>query len=306
MRFLAFLVSLLSLAIPAAAQAPKSPVLRARIGTDPFEIRFDPWFAGAISGLTFRGKSYVNAADHGRLIQSALSLDGWGECLNPTEAGSVADGRQRRTTSILERQEIRGNTSFSRTRMAFWMPPGAPHLVNPFDLKVYSTPQPCSTDKSKAGVTGALNRNAVSDVRLEKQIEVGHFMANLIRFRLTFDLPSAHRQAVFEPLTAYLEPEFDRFYALEPTGALVSIRPVHSGRRSLIAATSDGKHAMGFASSDAGMDIGAFRWPDTSKLNCFTARAPVARGDHAFECLIAVGTLEEVRRALVAIRRQRA
>src|SRR5918992_2143889 len=48
--------------------------------------------AGAIHSLRWRGKEFVNSYDHGRQIQSASSFDGLGECYNPTEAGSEADG----------------------------------------------------------------------------------------------------------------------------------------------------------------------------------------------------------------------
>ena len=49
--------------------------------------------AGAIDSLTWGGTQFINARDHGRELQSAAAFDGYGECLNPTEAGSDADGR---------------------------------------------------------------------------------------------------------------------------------------------------------------------------------------------------------------------
>ena len=57
--------------------------------------------AGAIDSLKFRGKEFVNAYDHGREWQSAVSYDGFGECLNPTEAGSAKDGTGADHSSLL-------------------------------------------------------------------------------------------------------------------------------------------------------------------------------------------------------------
>ncbi|HWH22947.1 MAG TPA: hypothetical protein VNT25_06660, partial [Allosphingosinicella sp.] len=270
------------------------------INGDPILLRFDPWFAGAVSELRFRGKSYVNAADHGRLIQSAVSFDGWGECLNPTEAGSVADGRQRRTTSILLSARVEGASAQMRTRMAYWMPPGAGHRVNPKDLQVRSSAQPCREDGRFPEATRARNGTAVSDVVLDKRIALRK--PNMLVFDVGFELPRAYRQAMFEALTAYLEPEFDRFYAFErKSGSLLPVKPQLGGARPLVVATRDGKHALGITSGRSDLLFAAFRWPDTSKLNCFAPKEPAKAGKHRFSCTILVGTLEEVRSSLVRL-----
>src|SRR4051812_29750731 len=48
--------------------------------------------AGAISSVVYRGIEHIDQTDHGRELQSAVQFDGLGECWNPTEAGSAADG----------------------------------------------------------------------------------------------------------------------------------------------------------------------------------------------------------------------
>ena len=47
-------------------------------------------YGGALSSLVFRGKEHLDRHDHGRLLQSAASFDGYGECYNPTEGGAIA------------------------------------------------------------------------------------------------------------------------------------------------------------------------------------------------------------------------
>lgn len=55
-----------------------------QIGGEPLTMRADPWFAEAIDSIWFRGIEYLDSADHGRLLQAAITFDGYGECLNPT------------------------------------------------------------------------------------------------------------------------------------------------------------------------------------------------------------------------------
>lgn len=294
--FVAMLV-LLSAASPAPAGVEKaSPVMDVSLRGERVRMAFDPWFGGAASQLHFRGMQFINASDHGRLVQSALSLDGWGECLNPTEAGSVNDGRQRRTTSRLLGSEVRNGVWHSRTQMAYWIAPGDPHQVNPSDLRVHREPQPCSPDPARRHVTSARNSLRLSDVVLDKHISVAGPARDLLRFSVAFELKRGHEQVMFEALTAYLEPRFDRFYELDGSGRLVQMTPVQASDRPVIAATSNGRHAMGMAArAGSNLKLGVFRWPDTSKLNCFGARGPITAGSHRFECFVSVGSLEEVR-----------
>src|SRR5476651_1767094 len=54
-------------------------------------ISCSPKFAGAIYSLNWNGKEFLNSGDHGRELQSAATFYDFGECFNPTEAGSAAD-----------------------------------------------------------------------------------------------------------------------------------------------------------------------------------------------------------------------
>ena len=55
--------------------------------------------AGAIDSVTWGGKQFISDYDHGRELQIAVTVDGHGECYNPTEAGSLGDGDTQNTSS---------------------------------------------------------------------------------------------------------------------------------------------------------------------------------------------------------------
>ena len=57
--------------------------------------------AGGIDHLSWGGSEFLNAFDHGRELQIAWSSDGFGECYNPTECGSAADGAGATSSSAL-------------------------------------------------------------------------------------------------------------------------------------------------------------------------------------------------------------
>ncbi|MDQ3623014.1 MAG: hypothetical protein M3463_11065, partial [Verrucomicrobiota bacterium] len=84
--------------------------------------------AGAIHSLTWKGKEFIDSADHGRQLQSASSFDSAppenSETFNPTEAGSRLDGAGPRSTSRLLEISASGNELRTRARMAFWLAPG--------------------------------------------------------------------------------------------------------------------------------------------------------------------------------------
>jgi hypothetical protein len=64
--------------------------------------------AGAIDYLAWNGMQFINAADHGRELQYAISNQ-YGECYNPTEAGSMNDGAGPTTSSVLLGANTNGN-----------------------------------------------------------------------------------------------------------------------------------------------------------------------------------------------------
>jgi hypothetical protein len=87
-------------------------------------------FAGAITSITWRGKQFIDAADHGREMQTAVfaqpladeGIPDWVECYNANEAGSVIDSTA--SSSKLRSISAVGNVLTSTTQMAFYLPPG--------------------------------------------------------------------------------------------------------------------------------------------------------------------------------------
>lgn len=261
-------------------------------------VRASARFAGAIDSLTWRGKEYINRYDHGRQLQSASSFNRWGECFNPTEAGSRDDGRGPTSSSRLLSIEVSGNRLVSKTRMAFWLAPG-------------QTSRHCS-------VPSAVNKTVLSDHDLTKAVTIGaHGLPNVIEHAVTFHVPAAYDIGVFEALTAYLPPTFSRFWAYDPwQDRLTALSDGQGGAGPggqafpVIIATPDGEHALGVYSPDlpqpgrrGGYGLRSFahfkgEGNATVKWNCVFRIRPVAPGDHRFTCYSIVGTLEQVKTSI--------
>ena len=78
-------------------------------------------FSGAVCSISYRGKEHIDTRDHGRLLQSASSFDGYGECYNPTEGGAERDSWS--STSMLKAARAENNQIWTLTDMAFWLRP---------------------------------------------------------------------------------------------------------------------------------------------------------------------------------------
>ena len=277
--------------------------VRGDFGGSAIVVRTAARFAGAIDSLTWGGREFIDRADHGRQLQSAASFDRaaegefWAERFNPTEAGSRADGDGPTSTSRLVSLEATAAELRTTTRMAFWLKPGEKSAGRP-----------------------ALNDAAVSGHLLAKRVRVGHgTLANVLEYDVTFTVPAGERHtfAQFEALTGYMPPEFAVFRKFAPaTGRLEALGDGPGEQASPVAfATASGGHAMGVYSPDqpspgyGAAGYGRFRFAAEKvvKWNCvFRARNPqgVAAGDHRFRLFVAVGTLEDVRRALVDLGRE--
>ena len=304
MRPAMLLVMTASLAVATAAPPLwRDAVARGEFGGSAIVVRASPRFAGAIDSLTWGGREFVDRADHGRELQSAASFDlatpgeFWAERFNPTEAGSRADGDGATSTSRLLGLSAEGAELRTATQMAFWLKPGEESAGRP-----------------------ALNTVALSGHRLAKRVRVGHGkLANVLDYEVTFSVPAGerHTYAQFEALTGYMPPEFGVFRKFTPaTGTLDPLDDGPGEQASPVAfATASGSHAMGVFSPDqpspgyAAAGYGRFRFAAEKvvKWNCvFRVRDPkgVPTGDHRFRLFVAVGTLEDVRRALVALDRE--
>src|ERR1017187_10554437 len=101
--------------------------ISAKVNGSALTLRTSARMAGAIDSITWGGKQFINAYDHGRELQSASSFDGYGECLNPTEAGSDKDGPGPQSSSRLVSGKARGRTLETTIEMAYWLVPGTPY-----------------------------------------------------------------------------------------------------------------------------------------------------------------------------------
>jgi hypothetical protein len=110
------------------AEAPPDGYAREITGIvdgDPVTLRVSARFGGAVDSLRWRGREFLNIYDHGRQISYAWHLDDHGECLNPTEPGSAADGfAQSSTTEVLAICSDGPNRLSTRVLPAYWLGPG--------------------------------------------------------------------------------------------------------------------------------------------------------------------------------------
>lgn len=282
---------------PAAAVPGDSVIRGAALGSE-IVITTTSRLAGAIHSLTWKGKEFIDSADHGRQLQSASNLDCatpiTGETFNPTEAGSRRDGAGPVSSGQLLQLVARGNTLETTSRMAFWLAPGETSEGNP-----------------------AKNTTVLSNHLLRKRVRIGALgLDHLIRYDVTFVVPQGehHTQAVFEALTGYMPWEFQKFWTLEPDGTLSSIDAgPGEQRRPLVFSTDDAKFAMGIYSPDqpspgfehAGYGRWAFDWAKVVKWNCVfrvSDGAGIRAGEYMYRMYVAIGTLEDVRTALLKAR----
>jgi hypothetical protein len=245
-------------------------IISAMAGISPIIIRASSKFAGAICGLTWNGKEFIDSGDHGRLLQSAVTFDGLGERYNPTEGGSQDDWSLDVSDSVLKAIRAKDNLLETETQMAYWLKPGEPDQEG----------------------KPAVNTTGLSDTVLFKKVEIkGHTIDYAVKFRVPQDYASAR----FEVLTAYMPVEFDKVWRLD-NGELVS----GEGNNTLPLVLSCGDHAMGIYAKGAIYD--SFSPSDmlnpVVKWNVLYEKRPVPTGDYDFQCYVVVGSLENVRDGL--------
>lgn len=250
-------------------------------------------FAGAISSVTWRGKEFIDAADHGRELQSAASFDNTPaagpETFNPTEAGSRLDGAGMRSTSRLLAGRTAGMVLRTRTQMAFWLAPG----------------------ELSAGQL-ARNREPLSRHILEKEVRLGApGLPNVLTYTVTFEVPEGepHATAQFEVLTGYLPAEFARFERFDRTFGFLNSLTDGPGEQAdpVVLSTWDGAYAMGIIFTDAsprktmGPSYGRFRFEREKvvKWNCvFRVLDGVPPGPYRFRMYVPIGTRWDVLNAI--------
>jgi hypothetical protein len=277
--------------IRARAETGDVKIEQAALGSQ-IQLETSARFAGAVTSLIFRGKQFVDTRDHGRELQSAASFDGLGECFNPTEAGSVADGDKQTTTSKLLAVKSGPNWVATQTDMAFWLPPG-------YDYK-----HQCGMSPT---VTRAVNKALTGGYIFDKRIEFGEAgEANVISDHVTFTVPEAHRSGTFEAATIYTPIEFSKRNVLNlGTGEVEPTTVIGEQGWPVILTTADGKYAVGLFSPflpQAGRGYGTFSFPNTNKINCVFREKSIAAGQKfSYLCEFVVGTLAEVKDTIVKL-----
>lgn len=248
--------------------------------------------AGAIDSVYWNGREMINSFDHGRQLQVALTANGWGECYNPTEAGSGSGDHQKPTsTSVLHAASAGANVLITDSQPAFWVPPGG----------------------TAPGCGPARNTTALSPYRFRKTVTIGVFgLRHVIEFRSEVVIPESITSYTYEAPTGYLGGEFTSFYTFNPAGCTLSPLSAGPGEQSrpVILATPDGAAAMGAWARDLpepafpGAGYGRFAFPSgnpanaTNKWNMVYRGGATAPGTYAFRTYIAVGSLENVRVSL--------
>lgn len=173
----------------------KSSDANIQISNSSIAIRTTPRVAGAIDSIKFKGKETVNSFDHGQQVQYAFQLNGYGECLNPTEAGSAADNQGESSTSkFIEGCQIASNKFYTKSQMAYWLRPGDTGYC----------------EKTKT----AINTTIISNYTLSKIVETDYNgNSELVKITAKLDIPEYVTSMGIEAPTGYHKPEFANFYS---------------------------------------------------------------------------------------------
>lgn len=274
--------------------------LTAQVNGAPLTLQVSARFGGAIDSLVWNGKEFINAWDHGRQLQYAWSFNDYGECLNPTEAGSQDD--------------LQSATSTSRL-LAVCSP--APNLLTTVSIPAYWT-APGERGFCPPGVR-AKNTSLRSDNVLSKSVEIGYAgLENVIRLKATILVSQSAQAMQIEAPTGYLTYEFTSFWYFDPRSRALTAAPsmpltnpdplnTFISRNYLppILATPDGKYAMGAYSMAAfeSYDIMAFLDPksqgdSTNKWSIIVRQENVTADTYSYEAFVIVGTLSQVEDAM--------
>jgi Repeat of unknown function (DUF5648) len=284
----------LALAGKAFALDTGNTTISATVLGSPLVIETTAHFAGAISSLTWKGMQFINAHDHGRELQSASSFDGFGECFNPTEAGSVTD-MTTSTSQVLSLSVSRNHLNMA-TQMAFWTPVGSPY------------PAGCGGNPAYAA---AQNTSNLSSHILTKSVTIGYKgISNVVEDLVTFHVPEEHMSGTFESLTGYMPSNFSNFYTFDPRHVALNRLAHTPGEQELpiIFSTPDKNYAMGIYSPDhpqkgyAGLGYGRYDFtPATVKWNSVFRTASTPVGNYSYRDYVVVGNLRQVIEGMISV-----
>ena len=196
---------------------------------------------GAVDSLVWNNKEFINNWDHGRQLQSAMTVQDYGECWNPTEAGGRSDGIEKETKSILKTIHAGGNVLNTTSHPAYW--------VRGDDTTSISSGEFCPAGQA------SYNSGDTHPYDFKKSVTLGCFsLDNCIQFDLTAelgdgpDMPPFTGWAKLEAPCAYLNSDFTKVSYLDSaTGYLESGDGATqiNNEQLIIIHTEDEQHALG-------------------------------------------------------------
>lgn len=275
--------------------AMASIAVSATVVSGDFVVKTSPDYGGAVYSVQYKSMEFIDAADHGRLLQSAVSFDGLGECYNPTEGGSILTSKTQ-NSSVLRSETVVGNEIWSKSDMGFWLAPGMPY------------PNGCG---GNTAIKTAQNTLITSPYSLFSQYTIGlKQYPNVIARTVTYLIPNPHQSATFEALTGYIPMRYSKsiYYNPESGEASDTGNSLGEQRHPVIHYEPTKKYAIGVYSPGlpqnwhgdlVGYGRFSFPWASVNKFNCvFRALDIKANSQHSFQCLVVFGSLDEVEKTI--------
>merc|ERR1712179_22601 len=195
---------------------------------------------GAVDSLVWNNKEFINNWDHGRQLQTAMTVQNYGECWNPTEAGGRSDGIDKETKTILTNITAAGNVLNTVSLPAYW--------VRGDDTTRIPSGKYCPAGQ------GSYNSEDTHPYEFRKNVTIGCFdLDNCIEFAMIAelgdspDMPPFTGFAQLEAPTAYLNSDFtDVSYLDAATGTLehVDYPTKEETEQLVIIHTKDEEHAL--------------------------------------------------------------
>lgn len=273
-----------------------SKTLTNQILGKPLEITITKRLSGAIHSLKWNNKEFVNSYDHGRQIQYAWQVNSFGECLNPTEAGSKSDSVGESSTSRLITACVSNEKIVTKNNPAYWTAPGEGAI--------------CAN-----GATTGLNTTLAAEDEFSKEVTIGYEgIENILHFKGNINLKKkAGTLAVAAPVL-YLTHEFNTFYTYNPTtGTMVPLDWsngtqyasdifAYEQHEPLVVATSDGAYALGIYGKNA--HYTALKSPNsdvakaTNSVQVSIYQGASSVKNYTYESFIALGTMQDVQTAI--------
>jgi hypothetical protein len=292
MRFIMYINLILLLGL----EASNAAIIKGRALGSVITLKTSSNFSGAVDSLVFRNIEYIDTTDRGRLLQSAVSFNGLGECYNPTEGGSARDSKVEKSSKLLSTIKI-GNKLWTFSYMGYWLEPN------------YYYGNGCNGDTSKIY---SENETIRSNILLKKQIVVGLTnFPNVIVHNVTYHVPETYESAVFEASTIYAARKFTKsiYYNLTSGESIDQTGMQGEQQHPVILYSEDEKNAIGIYSPQLPQnyygDLVGYGWfGDPSffgfnKANCVFRSKNVKPNSYKFQCMYAIGTLKEVKETLV-------